>query len=298
MASPSTGRWRMRQRQNHAMPHGLPKHIWHTRPTEHQKMARKCQRSNLVPSASRSSSSTPSCCWRATLPGIVATPIFLGYRPPGHPICESRITVIWRGGGSYRGTPTCLLTRASLSVNPAAPLLFRHAPASLPICESISTIVWVRWTRWRCWHHWWHDWLHWWQDRSKWRRCGWASAVVDSAAPRFLVCCPRIFVTHGAIERVHGTNRHRMCWWQRARWCGRWCRRWRGRWRGRWRERWRRPLRGERSGWNCHRGLRQSCGGTSRGATPAHGAAAELLLCLGPCCFPHQETIITIVREC
>jgi len=281
MASPSTGRWRMRQRQNHAMPHGLPKHIWHTRPTEHQKMARKCQRSNLVPSASRSSSSTPSCCWRATLPGIVATPIFLGYRPPSHPICESRITVIRRGGGPCRGTPSCLLTRASLSVNPAAPLLFRHAPASLPICESISTIVWVRWTRWRCWHHWWHDWLHWWQDRSKWRRCGWASAVVDSAAPLFLVSCPCVFCIHCAIEWVNWTRRY----WTSSWWCGRRRRGWCGRWRGEW------------SGWNRHRWLWQSCRGPRCGASPAHSAAAEILLCLGPCCFPHRESSITIVWE-
>jgi len=271
-------------------------HLAHKTSPEHLKMARGCQRSNLVKSAQRSSSSTPSCCWRATLSGIVATPIFLCYTPPRHPICEASVAIVWRRGGSHRGTPTCLLTGATLSMNPAAPLFFRHTPSSLPIREPISTIVWVRRGQGHCWLHWWQerlhwwqDWLHWWQDRSRWRRSGRAPTMVDSATPRFLVSCPGIFCIHNAIEWVHWTRRYRMRWWQRMRWCGRRRRWWCGRWCGRWH--W------ERSGWNCHRGLRQSCGGACSGATSAHGTAAEILLCLRPCCFPHRETSITIVQE-
>jgi len=182
-------------------------HLAHKTSPEHLKMARGCQRSNLVKSAQRSSSSTPSCCWRATLSGIVATPIFLCYTPPRHPICEASVAIVWRRGGSHRGTPTCLLTGATLSMNPAAPLLFRHTPSGLPIRESISTIVWVCRGNWHCRHHWWQHRLHWWQDRLRWRCCGWASAVVHSATPRFLVSFPGIFITHSAIEWVHWTTR-------------------------------------------------------------------------------------------
>jgi len=166
-------------------------------------------------------------------------------------------------------------------MNPAAPFLFRYTPSGLPIRESISTVVGVRRGGWHCRHHWWQDWLYWWQGW-RWRCCGWASAVVHSATPRFLVCCPSIFVTHCAIEWVHRTYWHRTsrrrCWvdvW----WCG-WRRRWWcGRWRG-WRCR-------ERSGWNCHWRLWQSRVWTGCDASPAHGAAAEILLCLGPSRFPH-----------
>jgi len=258
-------------------------------------MAHECQHLKRVMSAQRTSLSTPSCSWRATFSGILATPRFLRYTPSRHPICESGIAVIRRRSSPHRRTPTCLLTGASLPMNPAAPFLFRDTPACLPIRESISAIVWVCWGGWHWWHHWRQGWqrLGWqrslWQ-RSRWRCCGWTTAVVDSAAPGFLVSCPRIFCIHGAIERVHWTNRHRLCRWQCVRRCGWWCRRWCWRWRGRWRR--------ERSGWNCHWGLRQGCGGTSRGAPPAHGAAAEILLGLRPCCFPHREAIITIIWKC
>jgi len=177
-------------------------------------------------------------------------------------------------------------------MNPAAPLLFRHTPSSLPIREPISTIVWVRRGQWHCWLHWWQDWLHWWQDwlhwwqdRSRWRRSGRAPTMVDSATPRFLVSCPGIFCIHSAIEWVHWTRRYWMSWWHCVRWCGRRRRRWCGRWRR------------ERSWWNCHWWLWQSRGGPCCGASPAHSAATEILLCLGPRCFPHRESSITIVRE-
>jgi len=167
-------------------------------------------------------------------------------------------------------------------MNPAAPLLLRHAPASLPICKAISTIVWVRRTRWCCWHHWWQDWhWHWWHDRLWRRRSGWASAVMDSAAPLFLVSCPSVFCIHSAIEWVHWPRR---CW--TCRWlCGWWCRRWRGRWCGR------------RCWWKSHRWFWQSRGWPRDGTAPAHGAAAEILLCLGPCCFPHRESGIAVIWE-
>merc|ERR1712012_909959 len=58
----------------------------HKTSPEHRKMTQYCQRSKLAKSAQRTSSSTPSCCWRATLSGIMATPRFLGYRPPRHPV--------------------------------------------------------------------------------------------------------------------------------------------------------------------------------------------------------------------
>jgi len=248
-------------------------------------MTHECQRSNLVETALRSSSSTPSCCCRATLAGIVATPLFLGHTPPSHPVCESSIAIVWRRGGPHRGTPTCLLTGATLSMNPAAPLLFRHTPSSLPIRESISTIVWVCRGGWHCWHHWWQDWHHWWQDRSWWWRCGRATAMVDSATPRFFVSCPSSFCIHSAIEWVHWTRRYWSSRWHCAWWCWR-----RRRW---WRRRWRR----ERSGWNGPWWLWQSWGGSWSGASLAHSTAAEILLCLGPCCFPHRESCITIVWQ-
>jgi len=256
-------------------------------------MAHECQHSKLFMAAQRSSLSTPACGWRAAFSGVVATPLLLRYTPSSHPICESSIAIIRCRSSPHRRTPTCRLTGASLSMNPAAPFLFRDTPTCLPIRESISAIVWVCWGGWHRWHHWRQDWLYWWQwwwYWSRWRRCGWTSAVVDSATPRFLGSCPRIFCIHSAIEWVNWTDRHWMRWWQRVRWRRRRRRWWCGRWRG-WRRR-------ERSGWNCHWRLWKSCGWTSCGATPAHGAAAEVLLCLGPCCFPHRETIITIIREC
>jgi len=245
-------------------------------------MTRECQHSSLVKSAQISSLSTTSCCClRATLSSIVATPVFLGHRPPSHPICKSCIAVIWCRGGSRRSTPTCLLTGAALSVNPAAPLLLWHAPAGLPVRESVSTIVWVRWGGWRCWHHWWQDWHHWWHDRLRWRRSGRATAVVDSAAPLFLVSCPSVFCIHCAIEWVHWPRRYRACRWKCTWWCRRWCGRWCGRWR------W----------WNCHRWFWQSCGWPCGRASPAHSLAAEILLSLGPRCLPHGESSIAVVRE-
>jgi len=177
-------------------------------------------------------------------------------------------------------------------MNPAAPFLLRYTPSSLPVRESVSTIVWVRragwhyWLRWQDWLHWWQDWL---RDWSRWRRSGRAPTMVNSATPRFLVSCPGIFVTHSAVEWVHWPRRCRMRWWHCMRWCGRRSRWWCGRWCGRWC--W------ERSGWNCHWWLWQSCGGARCGASPSHGAAAEVLLCLGPRRFPHRESSITIVRE-
>jgi len=164
-------------------------------------------------------------------------------------------------------------------MNSAAPLLLRHTPSSLPIRESVSTIVWVCWGWWRCWHHWWQYWLDGWQ---RWRRCGTTATMVDPATPGFLISRPGVFCIHGAVEWVH---------WPRRYWtCGWWCRRWRGRWCGRWR--------GERSWRKCHRWLWQSRSGPCGRAPPAHSAAAEILLCLGPRCFPHRESSITIVREC
>jgi len=109
--------------------------------------------------------------------------------------------------------------------------------------------------------------------------------MVDPATPRFLISCPGVFCVHSAIEWVHWPRRYRTSRWR----CVGWCRRWRGRWCGRWS--------GERSWWKRYWWLWQSRGRSRRGTTPAHGAAAEILLGLGPCCFPHRESIITIVRE-
>jgi len=244
-------------------------------------MTRECQRSNLVKSDLRPSSSTPSSCLRASLSGIVATPLFLWDTPPSHPICEPSIAIVWSGSGPCGGAPSRRLTRATFSMNSAAPLLLGHTPSSLPIRESVGAIVWICWGWWHCWHWWhWHRWQwHRWQRR---RPCGRATLVVDSATPCLFVGCPGIFVIHSAIEWVH---------WARRHWTSRWLRGWqrwgrRGRWRwwrcGRWRGHWR---------------LWQSRGGSCCGATPAHSAATEILLCLGPCCFPHRESSIAIVRQ-
>jgi len=259
-----------------------PAYMAHETSPEHPKMTQECQRSELVKSALRTNSSTPSCCWRAALSGIMATPLLLGYRPPCHPICESGIAIVRRRGGPHWGTPSRRLTGATLPMNSAAPLLLRHTPSSLPIREPVSAIVWVCRGWWRSWHRW-HDWLDWWQ---RWRCCGCATTVVNSATPRLLVCCPSVLITHGAIEWVHRTRRHwtsrwQCVWWRgwrRGWWCGRWC--------------------GWRSWWHRNRWLWQSCSRSCCGASPAHGAATEILLRLGPCCFPHRESGITIVREC
>jgi len=156
-------------------------------------------------------------------------------------------------------------------MNSATPLLLRHAPSGLPIRKSISAIVWVCRARRHYWLDWRQDGLHGRQDRS-WRSCGWrcsgwAPTVVHPATPCLLISCPRIFNTRSAIEWVHWTRRCWTCGW------------WRGRRRG-WRCGW-------RCGRNCHRRLRQSCGGARGGATPAHGTTTEVLLTLGPRCFPH-----------
>jgi len=167
-------------------------------------------------------------------------------------------------------------------MNSAAPLLLRHTPSSLPIRESVSTIVWVRRGWWQGWHHRWQDW----HDRSRWRCGGSAPTMVDPATPRFLISCPGVFCVHSAIEWVHWPRRYRTSGWR----CVGRCRRWRGRWCGWWS--------GERSWWKGHWWLWQSRGRSRRGTTPAHGAAAEILLGLGPCCLPHRESGITIVGEC
>jgi len=161
-------------------------------------------------------------------------------------------------------------------MNSATPFLLRHAPSCLPIRKSVSAIVGVCRAGWHYWLDWRHDGLYWRQDRS-WRSCGWrrcsgrAPTVVHPATPSLLVSCPRIFNTCSAIEWVHWTRR---CWT-----CGWWRWRRRGWWRG-WRC-------GERSGRDRQRRLRQSCGGARGGATPAHGTTTEVLLTLGPRCFPH-----------
>jgi len=163
-------------------------------------------------------------------------------------------------------------------MNPATPLFLRYTPSCLPIRESISTIVWICRGWWQCWHHWWQDW-------HEWRRSGITPTMVDPATPGFLISCPGVFCVHSAIEWVHRTRRYWACGW-RCVWC---CGRWRGRWCG-WRSGW-------RSWWKRHWWLWQSRGRSRRGTTPAHGAAAEVLLGLGPCCFPHRESTVTIVRE-
>jgi len=178
-------------------------------------------------------------------------------------------------------------------MNPAAPLLFWHTPARLPICKAISTVVGVHRAGWCRRSRRTKDWGSWLRRRSRrtkdwgsWlrRRCGWAPAVVDSATPLFLVRMPSVFCIHSAIERVDWPGRCRMGGWHDVR---RWrrCGRWRGRRRGRWR------------GWNRHLLLWQSRDLPCRGAAPAHGAATEILLCLGPRRFPHRKSSITIERE-
>ena len=169
-------------------------------------------------------SSTTSSCWWATLASIVAAPILLWCTPSRHPIGETRIAVVGRGGGAGRSA-TGALPRAALSMHPAAPLLLAHRPSNHPVGEAISTIVRVGRRSWHhgCYWHWhWHWHRHW-----DWLR---ASDVMDPAAPRLLVCLPPVRCVHCAVERVDWTDRpRRLCRALRQRpWRG-----WRGRgWRG------------------------------------------------------------------
>merc|ERR1712024_241056 len=103
-------------------------------------------------------SSASTCCWRASLAFILATPSFLANTPSSHPIRVSCSTIIRLGWGC-----TSNLARASLVMHSAAPRLLANRPTHLPIGVSISAIVRVCRPGW-CY---WHDWCHW-HDRSHW----------------------------------------------------------------------------------------------------------------------------------
>merc|ERR1711963_1013764 len=106
-------------------------------------------------------------------------------------------------------TPTCCWW-AALAFIAATPSLLRHGPTCLPICEAIGAIVRIG----RC------NGLWSWQDDGLRWRCSWrATAVVDSAAPRFLVGGPSVLGINSAVEGIRWSDG---CW----RSCGR-----RSRWR-------------------------------------------------------------------
>jgi len=171
--------------------------------------------------------STSSSCWRAALALIFAAPRLLADTPPCHPISVSCNTVV-----GLRCCRTSNLARASFTMNFAAPRLLSHRPTHLPICVSIRTIVRVcgpGWGHRSNWHNW--HWLrnnHWWCS-------GWATLVVNLAAPSLLASTPLLHGIHCAIVRIacwHRTcgtwpgHRPRLrpwwCWWRCWRWC-RWC---------------------------------------------------------------------------
>jgi len=165
------------------------------------------------------------------------------------------------------------LIRATFPMNPAAPLLLRDRPAGLPIRKSIIAIVRIRRPRRQSRDG--HEGHRWGHDGLRWGRGRWAAAMVNTAAPLFLVRCPRVLCVDSAIEWVY---------WPRG--CGRWSR---GRWsRGRCgRRRW------EWCRWHGHRRTWQSC----LGAAPACCCAAKILLCLGPTGLRHGEASLAIVRQ-
>merc|ERR1719336_726843 len=138
-------------------------------------------------------------------------------------------------------------------MNPTAPLLLGDRPARLPIREPVRAIVRICWGR-------------------RLRRL--AANVVVTAAPLLFGSVPREILTHSAVVWI---DRSRGSRWR----CGRrheWTRRWRLRpRRGRCGRR-RRRRRREWRGWDCRRGLWQSCGR----ATPANCHAAVVFLRLGP----------------
>jgi len=204
-----------------------------------------------------SCSGTSSSCWRASLAFVRTAPGLLGNGPTLHPIGKSRVAVVWLGHGSRWGA-TASLVRAAFTMNTTAPFFLGDRPARLPVREPICAVVRICWSR-------------------RLRRL--AANVVVTAAPGLFGSVPREILTHSAvvwIDRSHGSRRR----------CGR-----RHEWTRRWRRR--RPRRGPRGGrcgrrrrrrrrewrgWDCRRGLWQSCGR----ATPANCHAAVVFLRLGP----------------
>jgi len=177
-------------------------------------------------------SSTTSSSWRATLASIPAAPILLWRTPSRHPIGKAGIAIVGSGSSSDAWSATGALPWAALSVHPAAPLLLTNGPSRHPIGESVGTVVWIDrcdWHRWRRHRHW-----HWWSDRLR------ASDMVDPAAPRPLVCCPRVWCVHRTVEGVDWTDRPRRrerarrrswrCWWGSGWWSWRRSRRRSGHW--------------------------------------------------------------------
>jgi len=144
-------------------------------------------------------------------------------------------------------------------MDPATPFLFGHRPARLPIRKTIVAIVGIcrPWRQYRL--HWWKNRLHWWKNDLRRRSGWWATAVMNPTTPLFLVRCPSVLGIDSAVEWVHWSSRCSRGRWRRRRWRG-------------WRRCWERRRRD--GNW----GGRQSCGR----ATPAHGHAAVIFLCLGP----------------
>ena len=188
-------------------------------------------------------SSTTSSCWWAALASIVAAPVLLWRTPSCHPVGETRIAIVGRAGGADRSATGGGLPWAALSMHPATPTFLTHRPTGLPVGKTISAIVWIggrsRRNRHRRWHHWHRH--RWWSNGHRHRR--WSNGprapnVVDSAAPRLLVCLPTLWRIHCAIVRVHRTAWPNWlwswlfhwrcwrrcwwrCWWRRWLWSGR-----------------------------------------------------------------------------
>jgi len=140
-------------------------------------------------------------------------------------------------------------------MNPTTPFLLSHAPACLPVCESIVAVVRIRRPQ-RQYR------LHRWEDGLRRRSGRWASTVMDTAAPRFLVRCPSVLRINSAVERIDWPRRCRGWSWRRCRW---WC--------------W------ERRRWHCECGLWQSCSRT----TATHCHTAVVFLRLGPRVLNHRR---------
>jgi len=150
-------------------------------------------------------------------------------------------------------------------MNPAAPLLLRDRPAGLPIRKSIIAIVRICWPR-RQGRDGHGDGPRWGHDGLRWGRSRWAAAMVNTAAPLFLVRCPRVLCIDSAIEWVY---------WPRGS-----CRL--SRWRC-WRRRW------EWCRWHCDDGCWQSCSQSCRRTTAAHRSTAVIFLRLGPRVLNHRR---------
>merc|ERR1719230_743759 len=222
--------------------------------------------------------STPACCDWATLGLIFAAPRFLANTPACHPIGVPCDTVIRLGGGRAP-----YLARAAFAMHLAAPSFLSDRPAHLPVSISISTVVRVSGSN-RCdrCHRHRSNWHHRLRNHYGWWCCGWATQVMNLAAPRLLACTPLADSIDCTVVGI--TSWYGACW----TWKWPWNRSWRRSWRGcGWRRRW----------WWCRR-CRWCCRRERRCCTSHSGGHATILhFLIRPQKFPVGHPLATIKEQ-